>query len=429
MTGLNFNINMKMDETTLVIPDDVTVITEGAFMNNKKLKHIDLRNVTYIGARAFQECSMLETVVMRNAEVIGPMAFGFCRSLRSITTGDIREIGESAFLHCEKLRITEFPESITSLGAGAFSHTSVRRADLHWLEDIPESLFFCCASLEYADVSSARVIGESAFEGCESLKHMMFGSSEHIGARAFNKCGSFVPAKLPGNLKSIGENAFWSVREGLIVPKSVKNIGHDCFGPVTKSKKIQIYRSSLYDFRNYFVVNRQSALEEEHFYLQESAIDVTVLDDETGRPVGFLPLYSDLEPGLRSALDRAFRPDNTFDYSVLDTDFYSDMIWNQRGKDRLAVMRLKYPYGLSKAACDEYTDYLTRHSGRIAERAVRAGDIEMLVFLYENGMILMEDLTVILDASISAEAYECTAFLLKCQSEMYGYSDTLFDEL
>ncbi len=417
----------EINNGILVIPDDVTEIGESAFSGDKDLCHADLGNVTHVGACAFQDCSNLETVVMRNAAVIDSMAFSFCRSLRSITVGGIEEIGDSAFLHCDKLDIEKLPETISVLGAGAFSHTALKKADLHWLSEIPDSLFLNCISLERTDVSGARVIGKSSFEGCESLKQVKFGPAEVIGGKAFHKCSSFVPVRIPETLKSIGDEAFWIVRDGLTVPKCVKYFGHNCFGPVMQSRKICIYSSALHDFANYFVV--RNVFEEEHYYLQESAVDVTVIDDETGQETGYLPLYSDLEPELRDALARAFRPDNSFDYSILDGEFFAELRWNQRGRDRLAVLRLKHPYGLTEEARNAYIDYMVRHSRRIAERAVKAADIEMLVFLYDNSMIQKEDITPVLDASISAEAYECTAFLLKCQSEMSGYSDELFDEL
>lgn len=418
---------LEINNGILVMPDDVTEIGEGAFSGDKELRHADLGNVTHIGARAFQDCTNLETVVMRNAAVIESMTFSFCRSLRSIKIGDIEEIGDSAFLHCDKLDIEKLPETISILGAGAFSHTAIKRADLHWLSEIPDSLFLNCTSLEQADVSGAIVIGKSSFEGCDSLKQVKFGPAETIGEKAFHKCGSYVPARIPETLKSIGDEAFWIVREGLTVPKSVEHFGHNCFGPVMQSRKICIYKSSLHDFANYFVV--KNVFEEEHYYLQESAVDVTVIDDETGQETGYLPLYSDLEPELRDALARAFREDNTFDYSILDGEFFAELRWNQRGRDRLAVLRLRHPYGLTEEARNAYIEYMVRHSRRIAERAVRAADIEMLVFLYDNGMIQKEDITLILDASIAAQAYECTAFLLKCQSEMNGYTDDLFSEL
>ncbi len=418
-----------MDEY-YVVPGDVTEITEGAFAKNRNLKHIDLRNVKRIGAFAFQECTSLETVIMSNVAVIEKGAFEFCRSLSSVTFGNVKEIGEAAFSFCAMLDIPEIPRTLTSIGASAFSHTAIQRADLHWFEEIPPYLFSCCTSLGYADISGANVIGDGAFSECRSMSYIRFGNLKKIGAKAFYRCTSLELASLPETLTEIGDDAFDNIRSGTIVPGSVRCIGSNCFGPVDTRKNIKIYQSSLYAFRNYFREDRKETEEdEEHFYLWESSIDVSVLDNSTGSEIGFLPLFSDLYPVMRNALTAAFRPDNTFDYSVLDTVFVAEMRWNMKGKDRLAIRRLMHPFELDDSTRMEYTDYIRRHSRRIARQAVWARDIETLAFLFENDMDGDADITMLIDYSMSIGASECTAYLLEQQSARNRYSDSLFDEL
>ena len=412
-----------------VVPDDATVIEDGAFKGNKDLTHIDLRNVRYIGARAFQECSNLESVEMSNVAVIGPGAFEFCRSLRTVSFGSVTEIGDEAFLHCSMLDIPEMPGTLTSVGKAAFSHTAVRSIDLHWMETLPPSLFSYCTSLSHADISSAREIGDDAFAGCSSLSDVRMYAVERLGHRAFHKCTSFAPGSLPDSLRHVGDDAFGCVRDGMLVPESVREIGKNCFGPVDRKKSIRIRGSSLYSLRNYFCDEcRRPDAEEEHFHMWESSMDVAVLDHE-GRMTGFLPLFTDLDPEMLRALKNAFREDNSFDYSVLDTVLFEGMSWNQRAKDRLALMRLKYPFELSESAGDVYARYLGSHVKRIAQHAVRDIDIDMLSFLCDEGLICSENILEIIDYSISLSASECTAFLLKCRAEMDGHSDMIPDEL
>ena len=105
------------------------------------------------------------------------------------------------------------------------------------------------------------------------------------------------------------------------------------------------------------------------------------------------------------------------------------MRWNQRAKDRLAVMRLIYPFELSEPVKTEYVSYLNRHLDRIAQHAVRDRDIGILSFLCDKGLIFSGNILGILDYSISQSASECTAFLLKCLSEMDGHKNMIPDEL
>ena len=424
--------NYTGSEKNFVMPEEVTVIADGAFAKNKSLKHMDLRNVRHIGAFAFQECTGLETVIMNNAAVIEKGAFEFCRSLRSITFGNITDIGDLAFFHCGNLDIPEIPRSLTKAGAGAFSHTGLKHADLHWFEEIPSSLFSYCTSMEYADISGARVIQDDSFAGCRELSYVRFGDLEKIGARAFRKCGSLEMAVLPDTLKSIGDEAFERIRPGLVIPRSVCHIGGNCLGPVDTIKNVSIYRTMLYEFRNYFRNDRivpEKEGEDEHFYMYESSIDVRVLDDTTEMTAGFLPLFCDLDPKMRSDLIGAFREDNTFDYRTLDTVLFSAMSWNQRCRDKVAVMRMKYPYELSEAAREEYSRYLCAHADRIARRAVWERDTEVLSYLCENDYLSSEGIVKLLDYSISLSASESTALLLECQSKLDRHDDPLLEEL
>jgi len=431
MTDMSDNVEREDtgNGSYIVIPEYVTEIEDGAFAKDKSLKKIDLNNVRRIGAHAFQECTNLEAVIMSNVTEIGQGAFEFCRSLRSITFENITSVGDEAFMNCSMLDIPEIPRSLTQVGAGAFSHTAVRSVDLHWLDEIPASLLSYCTSLTDADIVGAKVIGNDAFAGCRALSEVRLGELEKIGKGAFQKCDAFELVRLPDTLRYIGDDAFSVIRGGLIIPGSVSHIGKDCLGPVDRKKDITIYRSSLYEFRNYFRDDRTDPYEDEHFYLWESSIDVTVTDENTGETTGFLPLFSDLEQDMRKSLTEAFRTDNTFDYSFLDETLFAGLKWNQRCKDRLAVMRLKHPFGLTESAHVEYITYLEKHLRRIVRRAVRDRDVDMLVFLCDIGLIGKENITDVIDHSISMTASECTAFLLERQSELGCIDDPLFDEL
>ncbi len=412
------------------VPEGVTEIAERAFAGNKSLSHIDLCDVISVGAFAFQDCSNLETVVMDKVEMIDAGAFEFCSSLHTASIGAVKTIGDMAFRHCRQLDIAEMPRSLTSIGAGAFSHTAIKTARLDWLEEIPGSLFSGDTCLTYADVSNAKSIGEMAFAECRSLSVVLLGEAENIGSKAFYKCDSFEPAELPETLKTIGDEAFEKVREGLIVPRSVRCFGKNCFGPSDSRKSVCIYESSLYNFSKYFREEAPDRFDEdEHFHLWESSIDVTVLSNSSDKQTGYLPLFTDLDHQLTAKMIAAFKADNSFDYSFIDSDLFPGLRWNRRCMDDIVFKRLKYSYDLSDDARTQYSDYLKSHSRRIAKSAVSNDDIDALVILFDNCAIEREELRRILEYSISHAANDCTAFLLERSSGMQGPSDSFIDEL
>ena len=414
-----------------VIPDGVTEVAEGAFINNRQIRHVDLGDVKRVGARAFQDCVKLESVKMAGVTVVGPMAFEFCGMLSDIEIGEITDIGEYAFSHCESLDFKVFPESITNVGAGAFSHTAVRRADIHWLPEIPDSLFQGCTELGYADIRSARAVGSDSFNTCLALKYLRYGDIEKIGDRAFYRCGSLEFSSLPAGLTAIGDEAIDTIRDGLVIPSGITHIGSRCMGPDDRRKSFSIYRSAVYEFRNYFnVVHTNSDEYEEEVYIRcEKPADVTILDNETGEVTGLLPLLTDTSVKMKDILYSAFRPDNTFDYNILDTIIFDRLSWRLSSRDRLAYMRLRNPFGLSRSAADRYLDYLTRHAERVAMRAVKSNEIGILALLKDYKLITSDFIDRLLGYSIANGTSDCTAFLLECKAGFSVQTESLFDDL
>lgn len=414
-----------------VIPAGVTEVAESAFINNRQIRHVDLGDVRRVGARAFQDCVRLESVKMGNVTEVGPMAFEFCGMLSDIEIGDITDVGDYAFSHCESLDFKSFPESITNVGIGAFSHTAVRRADLHWLSSIPDSLFQGCTELEYADIRGAGAVGNDAFNTCLALKYLRYGDIETIGDRAFCRCGSLEFSSLPATLTAIGDDAFDTIRDGLVIPNGVTRIGSRCMGPDDRRKSFSIYRSAVYEFRNYFkVVHTNSDEFEEEVYIRcEKPADVTVLDNETGEVTGLLPLITDVSVKMKDIFYEAFRPDNSFDYNVLDTTVFDKLSWRLSSKDRLAYMRLRNPFELSQSSADRYVDYLTRHAERVAVRAVKSNELGILALLKDLNLITSGFIDRLLDYSIANGTSDCTAFLLECKAGLTVNTGYMFDDL
>ena len=114
---------------------------------------------------------------------------------------------------------------------------------------------------------------------------------------------------------------------------------------------------------------------------------------------------------------------------MLDTVFVDEMRWNMKGKDRLAISRLMHPYELTEPKRMEYSDYIRRHSKRIARWAIWTGDVDDLVFLFENDLTGDVNITELIDYSISVQASECTAVLLEQQAKTVRCSDFMIDEL
>lgn len=92
--------------TSVVIPDSVTVIGNGAFLNCTSLMSVTLgEGVQYIAVGAFAGCTSLEEITIPDSVLaIGEVAFYGCNLLTSVTVGEgLFYIGDGAFFDCYAL--------------------------------------------------------------------------------------------------------------------------------------------------------------------------------------------------------------------------------------------------------------------------------------------------------------------------------------
>lgn len=160
-------------DKSIVIPEYVDAIAEGAFRGNTHIRTVNLSNVTDIGEEAFEGCSALETIIMsKDLQEVGTRAFAGCRALRSIACAR-NEVGDD-----------EWPE-VLWLGDEAF-------ADCTALESI--CLF---------DINGWLEVGDRCFSGCTALTSVVLGMAlASLGRDAFEGCTALERISLPEALRS-----------------------------------------------------------------------------------------------------------------------------------------------------------------------------------------------------------------------------------
>ncbi len=109
---------------SIKLPNNVTVIREGAFCYCYDLVKVDFGNgVTTIGNYAFRYCyELAKLTIPDNILEIKSHAFRNCRSLSTVEIGDgVTIIGESAFSTCESLSKISFGKKLTTIDRFAFA--------------------------------------------------------------------------------------------------------------------------------------------------------------------------------------------------------------------------------------------------------------------------------------------------------------------
>jgi hypothetical protein len=149
-------------------------------------------------------------------------------------TYTVNEIGDMAFVNCPNLTSVTIPNTITSIGVGAFSNTGLVSITIpNSVESIGEGLFVHCPDMVSATLSDAITgIPDQTFRICSSLASVTLPSHlTSIGKRAFEGCGALVSITLPDGLQTIEGSAFYnSGLTSIDIPNSVTMVGESAFG-------------------------------------------------------------------------------------------------------------------------------------------------------------------------------------------------------
>ncbi len=285
--------------STVILPDDMTVLPAGAFSGCRYLKTLALPSkLVTISADAFYS-SGIETLTIPNTVTsIGMYAFRYCKNLYEIELSDaLKTIGYSCFEQCTSLKKLELPNGFTTLGEHAlfgcsgleyfimpqsmttipsncFSGCSSLREVvlMNQLTDLPYGLFSYCAKLESVTLpqtlktigdlaffncmslksivipDSCMSIGRDAFYGCTQLETVTFGANiTKIGGSAFSHCSSLKEVRLPDTVTELGSWAFsdCTALEKLYIGTAITNIGSEAFKNCIALKSVFLPNSLL----------------------------------------------------------------------------------------------------------------------------------------------------------------------------------------
>lgn len=155
MLGANFETYANRQSIKkVIVGSNCTEIAKNAFFNDSNLEIVRLSNKTKtIQANAFYNCSSLHVLNLEDGiDTIDTNAFYNCTAL-----GSDRNVGPKSVL--------TIPQSVRTIGPGAFSHTSFTHIDFRGpISAIEDYAFYGCNQLVEAYIpDSVLRLGENAF--------------------------------------------------------------------------------------------------------------------------------------------------------------------------------------------------------------------------------------------------------------------------
>ncbi|MDR1356429.1 MAG: leucine-rich repeat domain-containing protein [Tannerellaceae bacterium] len=277
--------NNRNSLTSVIIPNSVKTIREGAFDSCAALASITIPNsVETIGDQAFSYCDMLTDINVADGNIswasedgalydksksllhtcpggksgpftipssvttIGSYAFLSCDALTEVTIGSsVRTIGSHAFNYCSGLASVTIPSSVTEVGDFAFADCAALTEITigNSVETIGEKAFRACAGLASITITkSVTTIGSGAFESCQALTEINVddeniswasqdGALYNKGKSLLHtypagKSGSFI---IPSSVTTIAPSALYGCVSliSVVIPNSVTAIGWYAF--------------------------------------------------------------------------------------------------------------------------------------------------------------------------------------------------------
>lgn len=250
---------------SVVIPDTVTTIQEGAFYGCSSLVSISIPDsVTEIERTAFSNCSAIESIDLPNSLInINEYAFSACKSLKSIVIPDgVTTIEQYAFGYCDSLTSVDIADSVISIGYASFGDcqnlSEVRlpnnAAYIHpfafksspfgtEIGDINERKFGDLTYNIHKDYASVCDCDESVEEVI--IPNNLYGVPvTEIEDYAFWNCKELVSIEIPKSIKSIGQSfSYCEKLKSVVIPEGVERIESETFRYCFELEKVDIPES------------------------------------------------------------------------------------------------------------------------------------------------------------------------------------------
>lgn len=218
---------------TVTFPNTVKTIGQRAFNNSQSLESLKMpAALSSIGDNAFLYCRKIRSVDLSATSLTKIDSwFSNVDSLRTVKLpSTVTEIGESAFYN-SPIEEINFPASLTTIGNSAFYGNRLKTVDL-------SATKFTTINNWFANNNKLRTVklpetvaslGEGAFDYCYIEEINFPAALTTIGSHSLRYC-RIDTLRLPATVTEIGQNAFYYAKFDCVeIPSTVTKINSNAF--------------------------------------------------------------------------------------------------------------------------------------------------------------------------------------------------------
>lgn len=229
---------------TLVLPFNITTISEGTFAGSDITELVIPEGVTSIGDYAFYGCRNLEKVTLPSTlRSIGKGAFANCVALKEVAnlsaTG-LTEIPDRAFAGSVVLESLGLPQGVNRIGREAFSHTMLKSLHLGNVMEFEAYALSSMPYLEELEINPDAEIKEGLLMDDISLGSLT-GMPEFVPDYFAANCSNFETSAI-NDVASLGRYSFANTLapEELVVSGFIQSVGRGAFSGLNNLVKINV---------------------------------------------------------------------------------------------------------------------------------------------------------------------------------------------
>jgi hypothetical protein len=242
ITDLTSWCNMKFESNPLEYAHHL-------YLNGEEIKDLIIPNdVTSISDNAFYGCTLNSVTIPDNVKSIGKNAFESCYGLTDFHISDIASWcninlsiplpNKHLYINGEELTNLVIPNGVENIGYGVFSG--------------------CVGLISVSIPNSVTSIGPLAFGNCTNITSINISNGvTSIGKQAFYGCTGLTSITVPNSVTSIGAQAFWGCKNltSIILSNSLNNIEEKTENKKDSDKPVIINIEILnqQDFANAFI--------------------------------------------------------------------------------------------------------------------------------------------------------------------------------